>query len=72
MQQMFAKLRLTAKVMYEGCVYNKERASALVVTAKSMPNIRHSIRMNLIQYSESRETSFVRHVVQCTRCFSHI
>jgi hypothetical protein len=42
MQQMFAKLRLTAKVMYEGCVYNKEHASVLVVTAKSMPNIKHS------------------------------
>ena len=42
MQQMFVKLRLTAKVLNEGCVYSKEHASVMVVTAKSMPSIRHS------------------------------
>jgi len=42
MQHMFVKPRLTAKVMYEGCVYSKEHAGVMVATAKSMPNIRHS------------------------------
>ena len=38
---MFVKLRLTAKVMDEGCVYSKEHATVIVVTAKSMTNVRH-------------------------------